>query len=162
METTILKRGIIPLGKVDYNKTGRKACACNLTYELRQTEHGPEFSAQGEVWNHLHTDIYCGGQCVDELVTQYGKGSRKAKRLQAIWERYHLNGMRAGSAVQEQWLRDHPLDPASYTYPKSHYEVASMVLAQAGLNPDSDGYHYGHGWKYEPIPQEIIEEILSW
>jgi hypothetical protein len=157
----VLKQGTIHLGKVDYNKSGRRNCACNLTYELKETDKGTEFTAQGEVWNHLHTDIYCGGQCVDTLVDKYGRGSAKAKRLKAIWERYHLNGMRAGSAIQEQYLRDHPLDPESYN-PKSHYEVASKYLKDAGLNPDPNGYLYGHAWVYEPIPQEIIEEILSW
>jgi hypothetical protein len=78
-----------------------------------------------------------------------------------IWDRWHLNDMKAGSAIQENYLREHPLDPESYKYPKSHYEVASEVLAQAGLNPDPDGYKYGHAWKREEVPQAVIDFLAS-
>ena len=161
MTDTIIKKGTIHLGKVDYNRSGRKNCKALLTYELRQTDKGLEFAAQGEVWNPSETDIYCGGQCVDELVDKYGHFP-KAKRLKAIWKRYHLNSMKAGSAVQEQYLREHPLDPETHKYPKNHYAVAGAVLAAAGLNPDPTGYRYGHAWCYEPLPQEIIDEVMGW
>lgn len=78
------------------------------------------------------------------------------KRLLELWDRWHLNDMRAGSPAQEAWLRDNPV---SVKYPESHYEKASEALAAAGLNPDADGYRYGHAWKREEIPADVIAEI---
>ena len=158
----IVKQGKFYLGKVDYNGSGRKNCKAILEYELRETDNGLEFSAQGEIWNPRETDIYFGGQCVDKVAAFPGAYHPKAKRLVEIWQRWHLNGMNAGSKAQEDYLREHPLDPESYRYPKSHYEAASEYLKQAGLNPDADGYMYGHAWKHEPLPQAIVDEIMSW
>jgi hypothetical protein len=69
--------------------------------------------------------------------------------------------MRAGSAVQEQWLRAHPLDPRSYAHPKSHFEVAREALRAAGLQPDPDGYSYGSAWKFEAVPAGVLDFLRS-
>lgn len=102
------------------------------------------------------------GQCVDELdevtIWHHGWDAAKGARLKAIWQRWHLNDMRAGSQVQEDWLRANPVEA---TYPESHYEKASEALAAAGLNPDANGYKYGHAWKTEEVPEEIIRELFA-
>ena len=77
------------------------------------------------------------------------------------WDRWHLNDMKAGSTEQEQYLRDHPMDPASYTYPKDHYTAACAHLKAAGLNPDSDGYSYGTAWKTEAVPVDVLAFLQS-
>ena len=149
------------LGKCDYNQSGRKNCKAFITWELKDKGKGFVFTMCAEIWNPQETDLYCGGQCVDK-VAAYFPNDEKAQRMTEIWKRWHLNDMKAGSAVQEQWLKDNPIDPAEYAYPKSYYKVASEKLFEAGLNPDADGYQYGHAWKFEAIPQEIIAEIQSW
>lgn len=78
-----------------------------------------------------------------------------------VWERWHLNDMRAGSAEQEAWLRQNPIPKEEYAYPKSHFEVAGGKLAEAGLNPDSTGYKYGHAWKTEALPDDVVEFLAS-
>jgi hypothetical protein len=78
------------------------------------------------------------------------------ERLLELWDRWHLNDMRAGSPAQEAWLR---ANPVSFKYPESHYEKASAALADAGLNPDADGYRYGHAWNREEIPADVVAEI---
>lgn len=107
----------------------------------------------------------CAGSCgqiVDYLsdITHYADGwdASKVKMLQSYWNRWHLNDMRAGSFVQEEYLRDNPIN---VEYPQSHYVEASKVLEAAGLNPDEDGYHYGHAWKYEQVPEYVIEFFNS-
>jgi hypothetical protein len=147
------------IGKLDRNsgKTGPRNCKAYLTWELKDGR----FAMCGEVWNHIGTDMVHAGQCVDAIAAQFPHDA-KAQRMLAIWRRYHLNDMKAGSAVQEEWLRANPIDPAEYAYPKSHYEVASAKLAAAGLNPDADGYRYGSAWKAEPLPAEVVAEIESW
>lgn len=145
------------LGKCDHNGSGRKTCKAFITWTF---EDG-KFSMCAEIWNQRETDIYSCGQCVD-TVAAYFKGNHKAQRMVEIWKRYHLNDLRAGSYEQMKYLREHPLDPESYTYPKSYYEAASAALSAAGLNPDSEGYMYGHAWKREEIPSDIAAEIESW
>lgn len=77
------------------------------------------------------------------------------------WKRWHMNDTRAGSQVQEDYLRTHPISQADYVYPKSHYEVALQVLTDAGLNPDADGYVYGSAWKFEQIPQNVLNFLYT-
>ena len=83
------------------------------------------------------------------------------RRFFDAWHRWHLNDMKAGSAAQEQYLKDSPMDPASYAYPKDHYTAACAHLAAAGLNPDADGYKYGHAWKREEVPADVIAFLQS-
>ncbi len=83
-------------------------------------------------------------------------------RFFEVWDRWHLNDMRAGSKAQETWLRENPIPEADYAYPKSHYDVACSKLAAAGLNPDpSNGYKYGHSWNMEPLPSDVIDFLAS-
>jgi hypothetical protein len=77
-----------------------------------------------------------------------------------VWDRWHLNDMRAGSPAQHAWLESNPIDPKDCAYPESHYDVASARLAAAGLNPDPNfngGYRYGSGWLSEEVPAEVID-----
>jgi hypothetical protein len=141
------------LGKCDYNGSGRRNCKAVITWSI---EDG-RFSMCAEIWNPRGTDIYCGGQCVD-TVAAYFPNNKKAARMVAIWRRWHLNDMKAGTPAQEAWLRDHPMQ---FTYPQSHYEEASKALAAAGLNPDN-GYSYGSKWLCEEIPADIRAEIEAW
>lgn len=145
------------LGGVDYNGSGRKNCAAYITWNL---ENG-EFSMCAEIWDPRKTDIYCGGQCVDEVAGMFPHDV-KAQRMLAIWKRWHLNKMKAGSPAQEQFLREHPVKAV---YPESHYTKASQALAEAGLNPDPsfrNGYKYGSEWVHEELPADVIAEIQSW
>ena len=52
-------------GKIDLNGCGRKINKVEVEVEL--TNDG-RFTASASVWNSKHTDIECGGQCLDELV----------------------------------------------------------------------------------------------
>lgn len=147
------------LGKVNYNhyKSGRRNCEVAITWTLAEGR----FSMCAEVWNPRKTNLYMYGQCVDTVAAMFPNDT-KAQRMAEVWKRYHLNDMKAGSAVQEQWLRDNPIPEAEYAYPRSHYKVASDKLADAGLNPDPNGYLYGHEWKAEELPAAIVAEIESW
>jgi len=109
---------------------------------------------------HLMEDS--GGQNYEDLiaVTHYAEGwnEDKALRLLALWKRWHLNHLRAGSPVQEDWLR---ANPVVAVYPESHYKKASEELARAGINPDEDGYLYGHEWKREELPDKVVVELCE-
>lgn len=106
----------------------------------------------------------CGQNVRDVLaVDSFAPGWDKAmaRKFYEVWDRWHLNDMRAGSQPQEDWLQANPLKPEEYRYPKSHYEVALAKLAEAGLSPDAEGYVYGSAWKREEVPADVLEWLES-
>jgi len=83
------------LGKTDYNGSGRRNCECAIEWELRDGR----FAMSACVWNPRKTDIYMGGQCVDEVASLFPE-DLKAQRMVSVWNLWHLNDMRAGCAHQ--------------------------------------------------------------
>lgn len=154
-------------GKCDYTGNGRKDCRAVIEWELKSSElaiipQAPEhftFSMSGTIWNALGTDCYQGGQCVDSIA-EYFPDDSKLARMVRIWERWHLNDMKAGSPAQMAWLESHPEIKG--------YDEKTAALAAAGLNPDpgymhnGKPYKYGTAWLKETIPAEIIQEIRDW
>ncbi len=108
----------------------------------------------------------CRGSCGQIRITpnntyqpSEGWTAESVARLWELWDRWHLNDMRAGSPAQETWLR---ANPVTAVYPESHYEKASAALEAAGLNPDPEsGYKYGHAWIKEAIPESVLAELQA-
>ena len=81
------------------------------------------------------------------------------RKFLAIWKRWHLNHMIAGSPAQETFLRANPIE---FKHPESHYTKACETLTEAGLNPDpghthnSKPYEYGSAWLKEELPKTVI------
>lgn len=112
---------IISFGKIDYNHSGRKNCTVEIEIELRQKggestfmidpttkKHIPtgrttpiyhELSICGDIWNPRHTDIYCGGQCLDTIAKYIN--DPLFEELYKYWKLYHLNGMHPECEHQE-------------------------------------------------------------
>lgn len=184
-ETRTVRR-VLRLGKVDYNRSGRRNCMVTLEVELK---YGPnnvapyldidlnpcrervEFSMSGNIWNPRETDIYSGGQMCEDIAAMF-PNNKRVQRLVEIWKRYHLNGMKAGCRAQEDFLRAHPVEAK---YPKSYYEEACKALEAAGLLEVTGGpevknanglrvrrsYKYGTAWLAEQLPSEIELEIRT-
>ena len=108
----------------------------------------------GQIEMHLKDEL-------DKITPAPGWDAAKIEQFFKVWDRWHLNDMKAGSAVQEQYLRDNPIDKSEYQYPKSYFDAATKALKAAGLNPDASGYKYGHAWKREDVPDEVIEFLKS-
>ena len=99
MERTILnrdygnnKRRIYSFGKVDLYKCGRKINEITLEITLYADRNGyPEFTACGNAWNIRHTDIVCGGQCIDTLYERIPRLHCNTiyKTIMELWEKYH-------------------------------------------------------------------------
>lgn len=176
----IIAKGTIPLGKIDFSGSGRKINRALFTWRLQRNEYGPEFSACGEVWNSTNTDILMSGQCLEDLAP-YAK-SKRAKRCLEMWRKRHLNGMCSGTIEQEEYLSERTrANPKEWHGYQSHYDWACAILKEAnlyevplpqgvtctgGFPPDvvsgERGYRYGERWIYHPLPQEIIDEVMSW
>lgn len=165
------------LGKVDCFGTGRKANEATMKVSLRKREQGIEFSASADVWNHMHTDIYMGGQCVDEVVKLLEDAKapeytlKTARFICDMWEKYHLNDMHAGTPAQEAILKEAVKNGELERYGANNYEETCNYLKERGMLVDKDyttekfpnGYRYGCGWLFEAIPEEdlsLIKEFM--
>jgi len=148
---------VLDFGKIDFNGSGRKNCRVTIEVNLNQKEKGTCLSICGNIWNPRETDIYCGGQIYNTLKELSHKinNNTKMKRIIEVWERYHLNDMKAGTPAQEKLVEE-------YTK-KNGYEYYKVIeyLKQNDLYIDN-GYKYGSAWLFEEIPAEIIAEITTW
>lgn len=75
-------------------------------------------------------------------------------KVQSIWNRWHLNDLRAGTPKQEEFIREWKL---SHRY---DYTKACEALEEAGLLYDN-GYKYGSSWLKEELPTEVIKYLFS-
>ena len=97
------------------------------------------------------------GQIQDELlnIEKYEDGwdYDKVRKLQHVWENYHLNGMHAGTMEQERLVREYFQDnDMRYDYQKA-YDYLKSINMHHHLD-----VHYGYQWLHWPIP----EYVLGW
>lgn len=165
---TVIAKGRHVMGKLSRNcdKTAPRNCEAALTWELRQEGDKLEFSACGEVWNHLKTDIVCGGQCVDTLADLFPR-DKLAQRIREVWSKYHLNGMNAGTPEQSAFVATLPedvrrdygkvceaLDAAGLLSVPVTDELRASALG--GLPAGAKVYKYGSRWLYFAIPDDVV------
>lgn len=163
----------ISLGKVDGYGNGEKNCAMEIEMNLKEYKPGKlEFTASGQVWNLQKTDILMGGQCIDTLAEIVSKDYKEEMDfVKEMWDRYHLNGMHAGTPAQEALLKQAVKNGELDSYGANNYEETLSYLEKHGLLYDKScegkteaGYKYGSGWLYEPIPEydlKAIEEFME-
>lgn len=127
------------------------------------------FSASGNVWNAPHTDIITGGQIIDTL---YGRFKSRIELMFSMWEKYHLNDLKAGTKAQTEAIAAWEAvgnTPASdcdekHTFPKAFnttsYDERCEYLKSIGLYYDR-GYKYGSQWLFMPIPANDVYAIQT-
>lgn len=160
---------VVRLGTIDdYRNDERRH---SVFAEVRYDEDG-ELHVVG-VEGPYHSGN-CYGSC-GQIVMSYRTAAERARLRPApgwdaekiakffdLWDRWHLNHMTAGSPRQEEYKQAHP-EKFEVEYPTSHYANACKVLADAGLNPDTeylhDGepYSYGHAWLKTDVPDDVVE-----
>lgn len=64
----------------------------DVELELKEENGKSKMSICGNIWNNLHTDIICGGQCLDEMLPFFKRNNLFLK-LYGWWKKYHLNNM---------------------------------------------------------------------
>ena len=155
----VISKGRHVLGKLSRScdKRAPRNCEAALTWELRDDGGKLEFSACGEVWNHLKTDIVRGGQCVDDLAALFPR-DKLAQRIRETWEAWHLNGMNAGTPAQSACLaraeaeavaklRDDPNAPRGCFYDDypapGPREKLNFYVAGDYLTGEKGAGHYG-------------------
>ena len=160
-------------GKIRANFAGRKENLVTVIVELRKCggEKTPEytvFSTFASIWNRTRTRVLCGGQCLDFINEHRDElsDSETWDTIYRLWEKYHLNGMHAGTPEQEkavnEWLSlGHKYD----------YTAACDMLKDCGLYEipfygitigkryNGEMYKYGHGWVVHEIPADDLKKI---
>lgn len=156
-------RKTFSLGKIDYNGSGRRNCEVTVDVRLRYRNDEPEFSASAYVWNPRRTDIYTGGQIFDGLKCYMH--SPLFDKIYEYWKQYHLNTMHAGTPEQEdaleQWhesLQGHD-KIALFDYKRDCEYLKSIGLYE--VEWEGQPYRYGSAWLTRPIPEDVVEEIIS-
>lgn len=144
----------IKLGKIDYLGTGKKNCPVELEIRFDKTQDGFEFAASGTIWNHIHTDCYCAGQCLDTIANFIH--TDQFKEIYRLWKLYHLNGFHAGSPKQEEFLKNNPTN--DYTEACKKLEEVGLLIDNSYLHK-GEPYKYGTAWLFQEIPAEDVEKI---
>ena len=94
-----------------------------------------------------------------ELLTRIapGKGfsAKDCLKLRDVWERWHLNYLRAGTPKQEKAVREW-----RKTAENKSYKAACDMLSEIGLLVD-DGHRYGTAWLKEEVPMDVLEWLFS-
>ncbi len=161
-----LKRRLV-LGHYIENK---RKHSVEITIEVKDKEGRAVLSMCGDVWLPGRRDIIMGGQMQDSIhamltIAAYSKES--IDKLLAIWDRWHLNDMRAGCEHQRAtWNVAKPLQvtirgkketkSAGWVTESEHPEgLLSKPCAECG-------YRYGSQWLYEPLPDSIVDELAAW
>lgn len=132
-----------------------------------------ELSICGYVWNSRNTDIICAGQCLEEINKHLGKkmsarNIKIFKKLLALWRQYHLNGMHAGTPVQEAFLAGLKAMGWKYTYVDACEKLKAAKLYEVsytgisvGHRMENEPYKYGHGWIVQELPESVVQEVIK-
>lgn len=154
LENLVTFRVVCNVGTVPDVTPGGQAARLFLTVELRKGQQDPthtELSITGVLGPKKNGDAWgsCGQNREDLLaVTSFADGWDRAlaERTYEIWERWHLNGMNAGSPAQEDHLRTVTFPG----YPMSHLDWAQGELVKVGLQPDPGFLVPSRGTKMVP------------
>ncbi len=71
-------------------------------------------------------------------------------RICELWDRWHLNGMKAGNRKQLEYIEQHGIN-GDYDAICKALDAASLLVV--------DGYKYGSAWLYEPVPAKVVNEL---
>ena len=148
-------RKIISFGKIDFNNTGKKI----NEVEIEVNYSNDRLSICGSVWNSKKTDIIAGGQCLDSI-KPYFKHNKEFNYLFTIWKEYHLNDMKAGSPLQEAFIKNLNLDNYNYESVCKELENAGLLIDDSYLHDDKP-YRYGSAWIFSPIPESVKNYIQT-
>ena len=129
---------ILHFGKIDFYNAGAKRNAVTVEIEYTEKQNGQKvFSVCGNIWNATHTDIICGGQCLEEIA-RYIK-TPLFNEILRLWRLYHLNDMHPECTHQAAagWLEQAGKRVKLYSFCLTtesitkQREIKSKVLAAA-------------------------------
>lgn len=137
-------------------------------YTGEKTPEYKELAICGYVYNARHTDCVMCGQCLDSI-NRYKKQLNDPKTfgiLFDLWQKYHLNGMHAGTPEQEAAIDEWKAQGNKYDYTaacemlkeRGLYEVNYTGLS-VGRKYENEPYKYGHGWLVQELPVDVLHTL---
>lgn len=78
-------------GCIDFEGRGKARNRVTVEMEYKQDGDKKRFSVSASVWNARHSDIVCGGQCLDTIAPYIN--DPVFSEILRLWELYHLNDM---------------------------------------------------------------------
>lgn len=93
------------------------------------------------------------GQCQDSIIPK----NKEQSRLLEIWEKWHLNDMKAGTPKQEEAIEEfrQKNNISGWAYDKEVEYLKSIKLY------NDKGYKYGTSWLTKKLPDTLEEEIIN-
>lgn len=82
---------IFDFGCIDFENRGKAKNRVTVEMEYKQDGDKKQFSVSADVWNTLHSDIVCGGQCLDTIAPYME--SPVFSEILRLWKAYRLNDM---------------------------------------------------------------------
>lgn len=79
-------------GCIDFEGKGTARNRVTVEMEYKQDGDKKCFSVSANVWNTRHSNIVCGGQCLD-TIAPYMNNNPVFSEILRLWELYHLNDM---------------------------------------------------------------------
>lgn len=124
-------------------------------FETLQRENMKVLSICGNIWDGVHYDIVCGGQCLDEIKTTAIGKNPKFLKLFNLWGKYHLNDLKPGTKKQCQsvdlWRKENNLTGWKYEEECEYLKSINLYYDNAVI--------WGRQWMCERIPDNVINEI---
>lgn len=182
---------VFNLGKIKFDGQRKRVNSVEVTLELRErggdatfridsktgervitgkTPEYTELSICGDIWNARHTDIICGGQCLDTIAEYRDQLSSKEifDELYDLWRHYHLNGLHAGTLEQEAAVNEWKKAGNTYDYDtvcgmlkeRGLYEV-DYTGVSVGRRYENEPYRYGQAWLVRELPEKVIERVVE-
>ncbi len=133
-----------------------------------QTPRYYELSICGNVWNGNHRHILAGGQCLDTIAQYRAELNDPAffNELYALWKKYHLNGMHAGTPEQETAVEEWKAAGNQYDYTAACEMLKARGLYQVnytglsvGRRYENEPYRYGQAWLIQELPDEVLSRV---
>lgn len=81
------------------------------------------------------------------------------QELHDLWERWHLNGMRAGCREQAEALRKIDLSETKDWYAEACSTLKALGLYKVAQPHSPVAYTFGHSWLVELLPDEVIARL---
>ncbi len=131
----------IRFGNIDFTGNEKKDNFVTVEIEYKKNNNGQMvFSANGNIWNVRHTDILCGGQCLDTIKEYIN--TPLFNEVYRLWKLYHLNDMHPECEHQQalKWNEKAHKQVNLYTYAlTSEARTQQRDLEQSFLNKIING-----------------------
>jgi len=139
----------------------------DIEINIKSKQSGQALSISAGVWNIRKTDYLACGQMQDTIremvkndeIVESPIPMDNLIRLLDIWDRWHLNDMKAGCSHQRKLIPTiQETKGKSFFYADNYDNI--LKLKEFKRCPKC-GYQYGTAWKHERLPMDIVKFLAN-